>query len=63
MPALTVREPVYDKHAKQLSGIFAPIAPELAAATIIDLNKKVDVDGMTPQDVAKTSMKQNGFIG
>lgn len=62
VPALTVRESVYKKYPKQLSGISALIAPKLTTATIIDLNKKVDVDGMTPQDVAQAWLKQNGLI-
>jgi glycine betaine/choline ABC-type transport system substrate-binding protein len=40
----------------------SPRSPELTTATVTDLDKKVDADGMTPQDVAKTWMKQNGFI-
>jgi len=62
VPALTVRDAVYKKYAKQLSGIAALIAPKLTTSTIIDLNKKVDVDGMTPQAVAKAWLKQNGLI-
>lgn len=63
VPALTVRDSVYNKYPSQLSGIFAKIAPKLTTNVIINLNKEVDVDGMTPQDVAHTWMKSNGFIG
>jgi len=63
VPALTVRDPVYSKYSAQLSGIFAAIAPKLTTDGIINLNKQVDVDGMTPQDVAHAWMKSNGFIG
>lgn len=34
-----------------------------ATAVIIDLNEKVDVDGMRPHDAAKTWIKQEGFTG
>lgn len=63
VPALTVRESVYNKYPKQLSGIFAQIAPRLTTDTIIELNKEVDVDGKTPQDVAAAWMKEQGFTG
>lgn len=63
VPALNVRDSVYSKYPGQLSGIFAAIAPKLSTSVIINLNKEVDVDGMTPQAVASAWMKSNGFIG
>lgn len=60
---LTVRDAVYTKYSKQLDGIFAAISPKLTTAVITDLNKQVDVDGKKPEDVAKSWLSSQGFVG
>ncbi len=61
VPALNVRDEVYKKYAKQLDGIAADLGKKLDTPTMQELNKEVDVDGMTAADVAKKWMSKNGF--
>lgn len=62
VPALTVREQVQNQYSKQLSGISADLANKLTTSTMQELNKQVDVDGMTPEDAAKSWLSKNGFV-
>ena len=61
--SLTVRNAVYSKYPSQLSGIFDAISAKLTTPVIQNLNKEVDVDGMTASAVAATWLHQNGFTG
>ena len=61
--ALTVRKDVYDKNADALDAIFDPIAEKLDTETLQGLNAQVDVDGLTPEEVAQSWMEENGLIG
>ena len=60
--ALTVRKPVYDKHAKQLNAIFDPISKKLTTPELTKLNSEVDVQGLPAKAVAKKWLQDNGFI-
>lgn len=60
--ALTVRQSVYDKHAKQLGAIFDPISKKLTTEELTKLNSEVDVQGLPAKAVAEKWLKDNGFI-
>ena len=61
-PAPTVsRETLKDY--PQLKDIFAPISKKLDTETLRRLNAAVDVDGKSPENVAKNWLRENGFIG
>jgi osmoprotectant transport system substrate-binding protein len=60
-PALTVRQPVF-KQYPQLRKIFAPISKKLDTETLRELNYAVDVKGESPESVARTWLRENGFI-
>lgn len=61
-PAVDVRKKTYDQYGEQLDQIFTPIAKALDTKTMTQLNRRVDVDGEFPKDVAESWLKQNGFI-
>jgi osmoprotectant transport system substrate-binding protein len=60
-PALTVRQDVY-KQYPQLRKIFAPISERLDTETLRKLNYAVDVQGKSPESVARSWLRENGFI-
>ena len=60
-PALTVRQYVY-KQYPQLRKIFAPISERLDTETLRKLNYAVDVQGRSPERVARSWLRENGFI-
>jgi len=60
-PALTVRQDVYRQYP-QLRRIFGPISQELDTATLRRLNYAVDVEGKSPEKVASTWLREEGFI-
>jgi osmoprotectant transport system substrate-binding protein len=43
--------------------VLAPVSAALDDKTLQSLNAKVDVDGATPEDVAKTWLVTKGFVG
>jgi osmoprotectant transport system substrate-binding protein len=59
-PSLTVREEVAKKHP-QLARIMGAITEGLDDETLRDLNAKVDVDGDTPEDVAREWLRAKKF--
>ncbi|TNY37263.1 glycine betaine ABC transporter substrate-binding protein [Thermomonospora catenispora] len=61
-PSLTVRKQVMDE-APQLAEIIAPVSAALDDETLRGLNAKVDVDGDTPERVARDWLRDKGFIG
>ncbi|MEY9966839.1 osmoprotectant transport system substrate-binding protein [Streptacidiphilus sp. MAP12-16] len=61
-PALTLRAETAQKYPA-IAQIIAPIAAKLDNATLRELNADVDVKGETPDQVAQTWLKQQGFIG
>jgi osmoprotectant transport system substrate-binding protein len=60
-PAPTVREDVF-KQYPQLRKVFAPISQELDTETLRELNYAVDVQGKSPERVAGTWLRDQGFI-
>ncbi len=60
--ALTVNKDVYDKSGDQLDKIFEPIAQKLTTEELQKLNADVDVNGLTPEEVAQQWLGDNGFI-
>jgi osmoprotectant transport system substrate-binding protein len=60
-PALTVRQEVF-KQYPQLQRIFTPISERLDTETLRELNYAVDVQGKSPESVARSWLKENGFI-
>ena len=62
-PALEVKKSTYKQYGEQLDKIFTPIAQALDAKTMQELNTKVDVEGIPPEDVAEQWLEKEGFIG
>jgi osmoprotectant transport system substrate-binding protein len=60
-PALTIREDVF-KQYPQLRKVFVPISQKLDTETLRNLNYAVDVEGKSPENVAETWLKEEGFI-
>jgi osmoprotectant transport system substrate-binding protein len=60
-PALTGRQDVF-KQYPQLRKIFAPISEKLDTETLRKLNYAVDVQNKSPERVARTWLRENGFI-
>jgi osmoprotectant transport system substrate-binding protein len=58
----TLREATY-KQYPQIADVMAPIAKALSNDEMIELGKKVDVDGDDPANVARDWMIKEGFIG
>jgi osmoprotectant transport system substrate-binding protein len=60
-PALTIRQDVF-KQYPQLRKIFVPISEKLDTETLRRLNYAVDVEGESPESVARNWLKDEGFI-
>lgn len=60
-PAPVVRKEALDKYP-EIEEILAPIAKKLDTETMIELNGKVDVEGMEPAEVAEQFLKENNLI-
>ncbi len=61
-PALNIRTEVIEKHPK-LKDLFGDIAERLDNDTLRKLNAQVDVNGATPDEVARGFLEDNGFTG
>jgi osmoprotectant transport system substrate-binding protein len=59
--AVTMRKDFLDQHP-QVAEVMAPVSDALNNKEIIELNKKVDVDGGDPPKVARDWMIAKGFI-
>jgi osmoprotectant transport system substrate-binding protein len=59
--SLVVRQEVLKDHP-QIADLFAPVAEALTNDVIAKLNRKVDVDGREPADVAHEWLVQQGFL-
>jgi osmoprotectant transport system substrate-binding protein len=59
--ALTIRQDVFEEN-EQLADLFAPISELLTTEQMQQLNSQVDVDGLPPEEVAETFLRDNGFI-
>ena len=60
--ALTMRQEVFEEN-EQLADLFGPISELLTTEQMQQLNLQVDVDGLPPEEVAETFLRDNGFIG
>lgn len=59
--APVIRTETLEAHP-ELKKVFDQIAPKLTNDVMLDLNAKVDVDGLDPADVAYGWMKKEGFV-
>lgn len=60
--SMNIRESVYQKYP-ELADVFNPLSKKLTTEVMQKLNAEVDVDGKEPRDVARTWLKDEGFIG
>jgi osmoprotectant transport system substrate-binding protein len=60
--ALTMRQEVFEQN-QQLADLFGEISPLLTTEQMQQLNLEVDVNGVPPEEVAETFLRDNGFIG
>ncbi|MBT2547225.1 glycine betaine ABC transporter substrate-binding protein [Arthrobacter sp. ISL-65] len=61
-PAVTIRSEVIRKNPA-IGDVLGKVADALTDETLRQLNAKVDVDGKTPEETAKTWLTEKGFIG
>jgi osmoprotectant transport system substrate-binding protein len=59
-PSLNIRKDTLDQYP-QLEKVFVPIPEELDTQTLCRLNYAVDVEGKSPETVAKQWLQNNGF--
>lgn len=60
-PSLTIRKEVLAQYP-QLRKLFTPISKKLDTGTLRKLNYAVEVEGKSPEKVARTWLRENGFI-
>ncbi len=60
-PSLTVRKEVMDANP-EIADVFAPISEKLDNETLQELNAAVDVDGESPEDVARQFLRDNALL-
>ncbi len=60
--AASMRTDAYQAHAAAYEAIFGAIARELTTQRATELNSKVDIDGETPEDVAREFLTQARII-
>jgi len=60
-PSLNIRKDTLDQYP-QLEKVFVPISEELDTQTLRRINYAVDVEGKSPETVAKRWLQNNGFI-
>ena len=60
--AVSMRTQAYQAHPAAYEAIFGAIAKELTTQRATELNSKVDIDGETPDDVAKEFLTQSKII-
>jgi osmoprotectant transport system substrate-binding protein len=60
-PSLNIRKDTLDQYP-QLEKVFVPISEELDTQTLRRLNYAVDVEGKSPETVAKRWLQNHGFI-
>ncbi len=59
--ALTMRQEVFEEN-EQLADLFGEISPLLTTEQMQQLNLEVDVNGVPPEEVAETFLRDNGLI-
>jgi osmoprotectant transport system substrate-binding protein len=60
--ALTMRQEVFEGN-EQLADLFGEISPLLTTEQMQQLNLEVDVNGVPPEEVAETFLRDNGLVG
>ena len=60
--ALTMRQEVFEEN-EQIADMFGEISPLLTTEQMQQLNLEVDVNGVPPEEVAETFLRDNGLIG
>ncbi len=60
-PSLTIRREMFTQYP-QLRELFAPISRKLDTKTLLDLNYAVEVEGKSPDAVARQWLRENGFV-
>ncbi|MBV6762677.1 glycine betaine ABC transporter substrate-binding protein [Rhodococcus opacus] len=60
-PAITMRKDFAEAHP-QVADVMAPISAALSNEEITELNRRVDVEGEEPADVARDWLVQKGFV-
>ncbi|MFC0453417.1 glycine betaine ABC transporter substrate-binding protein [Rhodococcus jostii] len=60
-PAITMREDFAEAHP-QVAEVMAPISAALTNEEITELNRRVDVEGEEPADVARDWLVDKGFV-
>ncbi|EID77238.1 MULTISPECIES: glycine betaine ABC transporter substrate-binding protein [Rhodococcus] len=60
-PAITMRKDFAEAHP-QVAEVMAPISAALTNEEITELNRRVDVEGEEPADVAQDWMVEKGFV-
>jgi osmoprotectant transport system substrate-binding protein len=60
-PAVTIRSDVVERYP-EIATVFEQDAPRLDMATMIELNRRVDVEGQLPRQVAIDWLRSEGFI-
>lgn len=61
-PAPVVREEVLEEHP-ELEEVMSELSQEFTLETLIELNKKVSIDGKQPEEVATEFLEENNLIG
>lgn len=60
-PSLTIRREMFRQYP-QLEDLFAPISKKLDTRTLLGLNYAVEVEGGSPDAVARRWLRENGFV-
>lgn len=60
-PSLTIRREMFRQYP-QLEDLFAPISRKLDTQTLLDLNYAVEVEGESPDAVARQWLRENDFV-
>ncbi len=60
-PSPTVRKEVMDEYP-EIADVFTPISTKLDNGTLQGLNAAVDVDGESPEDVARQFLRENALL-
>ena len=60
--AVSMRTDTYQANSAAYEAIFGALARELTTQRATELNSKVDIDGETPEDVAREFLEQSGIV-
>ena len=59
---MTMLTPTYEENSEAYEELFGAIAETLENDVVQELNRRVDVDGEAPADVARDHLVENGII-